>query len=155
MRSVQANDRILIQYRVLDAAGTVLEDSRQTPVEITLGEGSLPYIVESTLLGRKVKEHICIEITASDEAFGAFDQTKIQRLPSSQFEGFGAVEPGMLLEFSLPDGEGVAGCVTEVAESEITVDFNHPLIGRDCIYEMDLVGFVNSTREQTAKDPAT
>ena len=45
--------------------------------------------------------------------------------------------------------------ITEVAESEITVDFNHPLIGRDCIYEMDLVGFVNSTREQTAKDPAT
>ena len=100
-------------------------------------------------LGRKLKEHICIEITASDEAFGVFDQTKIQRLPSSQFEGFGAVEPGMLLEFSLPDGEGVAGCVTEVAESEITVDFNHPLIGRDCIYEMDLVGFVNSTKEQT------
>ena len=155
MRSVQANDRILIQYRVLDAAGKVLEDSRQTPVEITIGEGNLPYIVESTLLGRKVKEHICIEITASDEAFGAFDQTKIQPLPSSQFEGFGAVEPGMLLEFSLPDGEGVAGCVTEVAESEITVDFNHPLIGRNCIYEMDLVGFVNSTKGQTAKDPAT
>ena len=155
MRSVQANDRIRIQYRVLDAAGTVLEDSRQTPVEITIGEGSLPYIVESTLLGQKVKEHICIEITASDEAFGAFDQTKIQRLPNSQFEGFGAVEPGMLLEFSLPDGEAVAGCVTEVSESEITVDFNHPLIGRDCIYEIDLVGFVNSTKEQTAKDSAT
>jgi len=155
MRSVQVNDRILVRYRVLDAAGTVLEDSRQSPVEITIGEGSLPGVVESALLGRKMKEHVCIEISASDKAFGEFDQTKIQRLPSTQFEGFGAVESGMLLEFTLPDGEGVAGCVTQVAEDEITVDFNHPLIGRDCTYEMDLVGFADSAGDKMAKDSET
>ena len=155
MRSVQTNDRILIRYRVLDSAGTVLEDSRETSVEIRIGEGSLPFIVESALLGHKMGEHVGVAIGAADEAFGAYDQTKIQRLPSSQFESFGVVESGMLLEFTLPDGEGVAGCVTKVVEDEITVDFNHPLVGRDCVYEMDLVGFADPAGDKMAKDSET
>ena len=153
MRSVQANDKILVRYRVLDAAGTILEDSRQTSVEIVIGEGSLPHLVENALLGRVMEDHVSVEIGAEDEAFGAYDQTKIQSLSSSKFEGFGAVESGMLLEFTLPDGEGVAGCVTHVAENEITVDFNHPLIGRDCVYEMDLVEFADPAGEKMAKEP--
>ena len=155
MRSVQANDRVLIRYRVLDAAGMVLEDSRQTSVEIRIGEGSLPDIVESALLGHKMEEHVSVVIGAADEAFGAYDQTNIHCLPSSQFEGFGAVESGMLLEFTLPDGEGMAGCVTKIAEDEITVDFNHPLVGRDCVYEIDLVRFADPAVDKITKDSET
>ena len=150
MRSVQAHDKILVRYRVLDAAGTILEASRQTSVEIGIGWGSLPHLVENALLGRGMEDHVSVEIGAEDEAFGAYDQTKIQSLPSSQFEGFGAVESGMLLEFALPDGEGVAGCVTQVAEDENTVDFNHPLIGRDCVYELDLVEFAEPAGKENA-----
>ena len=147
---IRDSDKILVRYRVLDAAGTILEDSRQTSVEIVIGEGSLPHLVENALLGRVMEDHVSVEIGAEDEAFGAYDQTKIQSLSSSKFEGFGAVESGMLLEFTLPDGEGVAGCVTHVAENEITVDFNHHLVGRDCVYEMDLVEFADPAEGENA-----
>ncbi len=148
MSSVQINDRILIRYRILDAAGLVLEDSGEVPVAITVGDGSLPTHVESALLGRKIEEDIRIEVDAADEVFGRYDESKIQPLPRSQFGDFGEIEAGMLLEFALPDGEGVAGCITHVAEDEVTVDFNHPLIGRDCAYEMHLVGFAESMDDQ-------
>ena len=150
MSSVQINDRILIRYRILDAAGLVLEDSGEAPVAITVGDGSLPTLVESALFGRKIEEDIRIEVDAADEVFGRYDESKIQRLPRSQFGDFGEIEVGMLLEFALPDGEGVAGCITHVAEDEVTVDFNHPLIGRDCVYEMHLVGFTESMDDQNA-----
>ncbi len=150
MSSVQINDRILIRYRILDAAGLVLEDSGEAPVAITVGDGSLPTLVESALFGRKIEEDIRIEVDAADEVFGRYDESKIQRLPRSQFGDFGEIEVGMLLEFALPDGEGVAGCITHVAEDEVTVDFNHPLIGRDCVYEIHLVGFAESMDDQNA-----
>jgi FKBP-type peptidyl-prolyl cis-trans isomerase 2 len=150
MSSVQINDRILIRYRILDAVGLVLEDSGEAPVAITVGDGSLPTLVENALLGRKIEEDIRIEVDAADEVFGRYDENKIQPLPRSQFGDFGEVEAGMLLEFALPDGEGVAGCITQVAEDEVTVDFNHPLIGRDCVYEMHFVGFAESVEDQNA-----
>jgi len=148
MSSVQINDRILIRYRILDAAGLVLEDSGEVPVAITVGDGSLPTHVQNALLGRKIDEDIRIEVDAADEAFGRYDESKIQPLPRSQFGDFREIEAGMLLEFALPDGEGVAGCITHVAEDEVTVDFNHPLIGRDCVYEMHLVEFAESMDDQ-------
>lgn len=150
MSSVQINNRILIRYRILDAAGLVLEDSGEAPVAITVGDGSLPTLVENALLGRKIEEHVRIEVDAADEVFGRYDESKIQPLPRSQFGDFGEIEAGMLLEFALPDGEGVAGCITHVAEDEVTVDFNHPLIGRDCVYEMHFVGFAESVEDQNA-----
>ena len=144
------NNRILIRYRILDAAGLVLEDSGEAPVAITVGDGSLPTLVENALLGRKIGEDIRIEVDAADEVFGRYDESKIQPLPRSQFGDFGEIETGMLLEFALPDGEGVAGCITHVAEDEVTVDFNHPLIGRDCVYEMHFVGLAESVEDQNA-----
>jgi len=150
MSSVQMNNRILIRYRILDAAGLVLEDSGEAPVAITVGDGSLPTLVENALLGRKIGEDIRIEVDAADEVFGRYDESKIQPLPRSQFGDFGEIETGMLLEFALPDGEGVAGCITHVAEDEVTVDFNHPLIGRDCVYEMHFVGLAESVEDQNA-----
>jgi len=150
MSSVQINNRILIRYRILDAAGLVLEDSGEAPVAITVGDGSLPTLVENALLGRKIGEDIRIEVDAADEVFGRYDESKIQPLPRSQFGDFGEIETGILLEFALPDGEGVAGCITHVAEDEVTVDFNHPLIGRDCVYEMHFVGLAESVEDQNA-----
>ena len=128
----------------------VLEDSGEAPVAITVGDGSLPTLVENALLGRKIGEDIRIEVDAADEVFGRYDESKIQPLPRSQFGDFGEIETGMLLEFALPDGEGVAGCITHVAEDEVTVDFNHPLIGRDCVYEMHFVGLAESVEDQNA-----
>ncbi len=150
MSSVQINDRILIRYRILDAVGLVLEDSGEAPVAITVGDGSLPTLVENALYGQKIEEDIRIEVDAADEVFGRYDESKIQPLPRNQFGDFGEVEAGMLLEFALPDGEGVAGCITHVAEDEVTVDFNHPLIGLDCVYEIHLVEFAESMDDQNA-----
>ena len=92
MSSVQINNRILIRYRILDAAGLVLEDSGEAPVAITVGDGSLPTLVENALLGRKIGEDIRIEVDAADGVFGRYDESKIQPLPRSQFGDFGEIE---------------------------------------------------------------
>jgi FKBP-type peptidyl-prolyl cis-trans isomerase SlpA len=46
---------------------------------------------------------------------------------------------GALVEFELPDGESIAGHVVGISDDGVSVDFNHPLIGRDCVYEIAIV----------------
>ncbi len=49
------------------------------------------------------------------------------------------LEPGMVVGFTLPSGEEVAGTVLEVMEHEVTVDFSHPLAGRDLVWEVEIL----------------
>jgi peptidylprolyl isomerase len=41
-----------------------------------------------------------------------------------------------------PDGPPIDVTVTEVTESKVTVDFNHPMAGEDLSFEIKLVDIV-------------
>ena len=51
MRSVNPNDSLAIRYRILDLNGVVVEDSDDETIVITVGDNSLPAIVNQALLG--------------------------------------------------------------------------------------------------------
>ncbi|HCK76056.1 MAG TPA: hypothetical protein DHW07_02810 [Gammaproteobacteria bacterium] len=144
MRLVNRDDRLAIRYRILDQNGVVVEDSDDEPVVISLGDNILPSAVNQALLGQRVGDELRLSINASDEAFGSYDENMIQLLARNEFADVGEISVGMLLEFSMPNGEALAGYVTAIDDEEVSVDFNHPLIGRDCVYEICLVGFADS-----------
>ena len=51
----------------------------------------------------------------------------------------GAPEVGMSLLMQLPDGNQIPLTITEVSETHVTVDANHPLAGEKLIFDIDLV----------------
>ena len=140
-RSVNLNDILVVRYRILDLDGVVVEDSDDEPIVIRVGDNRLPVIVNQTLLGKRVGDELRLSINAADEAFGDYDENMIQPVARSEFSDLGEIDIGMLLDFSLPNGEEVVGYVTAMSGDEVSVDFNHPLIGRDCIYEIQVVAF--------------
>ncbi|MEK9786055.1 MAG: hypothetical protein VW546_08605 [Gammaproteobacteria bacterium] len=142
-------DRIYLRYRVLDSNGDLLEESDQTADGYELGNSDLPDPVQLRLLGAAPGTPISILISAKDEAFGPHDPMQIQRLPRSQFEGLDRglsvdLKAGALVEFALPGENFVAGYVVDIDSEEVVVDFNHPLIGRDCVFELDVVDVVKA-----------
>lgn len=142
-------DRIYLRYRVLDSNGDLLEESDQTADGYELGNSDLPDPVQLRLLGAAPGTPISILISAKDEAFGPHDPMQIQRLPRSQFEGLDRglsvdLKAGALVEFALPGENFVAGYVVDIDSEEVVVDFNHPLIGRDCVFELDVVDLVKA-----------
>jgi len=150
MRLVNQGDTLAIHYRILDQDGVVVEDSDEEPVVIAVGDNDLPAAVNQALLGQRVGDEVRLSISASDEAFGSYDENMIQPFARSEFAEVGEINVGMLLEFSLPNDEGVAGYVTATDDGEVLVDFNHPLIGRDCVYEIRVVAFADSNRPGNA-----
>jgi len=155
-RCLGPGDQVILTYRISDPSGVVLEESQDLLEPYTIGTGKLPELVESKLLESSPGTHLCVHISAEDEAFGAHDPMQIQRLAQAELQqtsgvNFDCLQAGALIEFSLPGGELVAGYVMEINSDEVVLDFNHPLIGRDCVFEIEIVDVLDCSKE--AKSP--
>lgn len=89
----------------------------------------------------------------SDEAFGAYDPEQIATLPKEIFEVDGkfdssAVKPGAVLPMMTADGYRISGIVKEVTDSDVKMDFNHPLAGKDVRFK----GKITLVREATPEE---
>ena len=141
MKTVKIDDALEIRYRIISIEGTTVEESGDEPVTVVVGDDSLPPIVNRKLVGSGLGDHLRIDVSAAESVFGTYDYEKIQPISRSEFIDLESIEVGMLVEFSMPNDEVVAGQVIGLDDDEVSVDFNHPLIGRDCLYEIDIVGF--------------
>ena len=139
-------DQVNIRYQIFDSEGALLDGAQDSPEQITLGSGELPTPVESAILGSGEGDIERVSICGNDGAFGQHDPDRLQTLSVEQFSEIESTEMGALIEFELPSGEILVGVVASKTELEIQIDFNHPLIGRDCLYEVEVVS-IGSTND--------
>jgi len=57
----------------------------------------------------------------------------------SDFPADLALETGQVLGFVMPSGEEVPGLIVSVSDTEVIVDFSHPLAGRDLIFDVEVL----------------
>jgi FKBP-type peptidyl-prolyl cis-trans isomerase SlpA len=138
-RGIATGDRVELHYRVLLADDTEVENSGEQAVSLIVGSADLPEVVAQALVGRNSGERFRIEIDGSDEVFGAYDSQNTQVIARKKFSEQVQPDLGALVEFKLPDGESIAGHVIGISDDGVSVDFNHPLVGRDCVYEIVII----------------
>jgi FKBP-type peptidyl-prolyl cis-trans isomerase SlpA len=127
--------------------GDIINTFRGQPATLTLGTGELSPAVEQRLLGLQEGGHASFEIPAG-EAFGERNPGLLQwvsrKLLQAQGQPDADYEPGEVVEFSTPDGQGrYAGAVVEVRagqEGAVLLDFNHPLAGQPVTFEVHVIG---------------
>ena len=123
--------RVVLHYRLS------LEDG--TEVETSADSGTFAEGLEKLLLGLKAGERKQFEIAAWQTVFGDYDWERVQTLDKDVFPEDMELEPGLVIGFTTPDGEEVPGVIQEIEGEQVTVDFNHPLAGRNCVYEVELL----------------
>ena len=138
-RGIATGDRVELHYRVLLADDTEVENSGEQAVSLIVGSADLPEVVAQALVGRNSGERFRIEIVGSDEVFGAYDSQNTQVIAREKFSEQVQPDLGALVEFKLPDGESIAGHIIGISDDGVSVDFNHPLVGRDCVYEIVII----------------
>ncbi|MEE3287748.1 MAG: FKBP-type peptidyl-prolyl cis-trans isomerase [Pseudomonadota bacterium] len=138
---IATGDRVRFSYQVRLADGQLVDSPNEEDTVVTVGFGSLPEILEQSLVGRGIGDRFQVDISGLDHAFGVADPSNIQAIPLSEFSGKLSVVPGSLIEFQLPDGESVAGRVVEIKDTTALIDFNHPLIGKDICYEIRITNW--------------
>jgi FKBP-type peptidyl-prolyl cis-trans isomerase SlpA len=122
----------------------------EEPETLVMGDGTLSEGLELALYGLKPGDAQTLTLTA-EQAFGQWDKTNIHRLPRHDFNAEEELEPGQIIGFSAAEGEELAGTILEVDQHNVTVDFNHPLAGREVVFRVEIL-HVRGQMITTSKD---
>ena len=116
------------------------------PLTFEMGDGTLVEGLEMALLGLEAGEER--EVTLEPEqAFGYKDTGNIHTMARSDFPDDLQPEPGLVIDFSTPDGDSIPGMILEVTDDEVQVDFNHPLAGHEVEFKVKVLEVENPAPE--------
>jgi FKBP-type peptidyl-prolyl cis-trans isomerase SlpA len=91
----------------------------------------------------KLNEKKTINMT-KDEAYGEVNETLIQEVKKTDLPQDMEPKVGMGLVSKSPEGQEINLMVVEVKEETIVIDGNHPLAGRDLIFDLEVVEIIAS-----------
>ncbi len=146
--SVDKNMVVSFHYTLVDKeTGAVIESSHEDrPVTFLVGAGEIIPGLETRMIGMKVGEKRTIEVPA-DEAYGPRDPNLIQKIPREYFSNV-PLEKGITLQAHTPDGRVITMVVVSFDDEEVVVDLNHPLAGRDLLFEVEVIGIREATPDE-------
>jgi len=142
MAQAKEDDTVRVHYTVkLDKDTIVGSTKDEEPLQFTLGKGQVLPGFEQAVVGMNSGESKTVLVTA-DQAFGPYlDEVVVVvdrgRLP----EGINPKE-GDRIQLQSRSGETVTVAVIDVSESTVTIDGNHPLAGKDLIFDIEFIEVV-------------
>lgn len=133
-------------YSVAEVGQDPVENSRDgEPLTVLLGAGSIIPGLERALIGKAAGDHISVTIPAAD-AYGLHNPALIQRI-SKKHVPAEAHKPGATTVLQTHGGPRVV-TILKVGMSVLDVDFNHPMVGKDLSFEIDVVDTRPATPEE-------
>ena len=142
MTDVHSGDTVRVHYTAKLADGTEFDSSAgRQPLEFQVGAGQIIPGLDRKVEGMAVGEKNTVTVPA-EEAYGARDENQVQAVPRSSVPA--DVEVGSKLEANTADGRQIALTVVNVDDDQVTVDANHPLAGRDLVFDVEVVEIVGN-----------
>ena len=141
-RAAESGDTVKVDYTGRLVDGTEFDSSvDRGPLEFTIGSGQLIYRFEQAVIGMKVGESKTITIPA-EEAYGLRYEELVFEVDRSQFSDDAKLDVGSVINFYSPALGGLKAVVLAVSESTVILDCNHPLAGRDLVFDIELIEIV-------------
>ena len=138
--TIAKDSEVSIHYEIRLPDDRVVDSTfDDEPFTVRLGSGAFEPRLEEALVGLPLGDYSRILLTP-EYAFGMPDPSNVHTMPRSRFPEEMQLEPQLVIEFDLPNGEAVPGTVTAVTEDAVTVDFNHPLAGQNIQFIVRVLG---------------
>jgi peptidylprolyl isomerase len=139
MAQAKTGDTVHVHYKGSLADGTVFDTSEGAqPLQFTIGSGDVIPGFEEAIVGMSQGDQKRQTIPA-DQAYGARREELVFQVEREQLPPDSDVSVGDYLRLGFPDGRTAAVQVAELNESSVTLDANHPLAGKDLIFDLTLV----------------
>jgi FKBP-type peptidyl-prolyl cis-trans isomerase SlyD len=146
--AINANKVVTINFTLKDEDGNVLETTdNMEPFSFISGNNQiLPKLEEAVnqmLIG--TKKNVTIEAA---EGYGEYNESNVQLIDKKEFPEDIKLEEGMRMIANSHDGKQMPFIVNKIEENEVTVDFNHPLAGKNLEFNVELLDIRDATAEE-------
>jgi FKBP-type peptidyl-prolyl cis-trans isomerase 2 len=143
MQQVKNGDKVKVHYHGRFTDGTTFDSSEgREPLEFTVGEGNVIKGFDEGVMGMSIGDKKTVSIQAGD-AYGDKSEDMLVEFPKEQFPPDMNPEVGMQLNMTNGNGQVILVTIVEVKEDSVILDANHPLAGRDLVFDIELVSIVN------------
>jgi len=148
-------DTITVHFTCTLEDGTVIDSTKdRKPLQITIGKSGLIEGFEKSFIKMKPGETKSVALSP-DKAYGLYDDELKKVLNRAQFPADLQPEVGFQLKFQHKDHEKIFR-VTDVTDSTVTLDANHPYAGKELLFDIELVDILKEgPRAQTYFDLGT
>lgn len=153
MSTTKNGDTISVHYKGTLDDGTEFDSSHNRGETLTfqIGVGQMIPGFDSGVVGMTVGETKNITIPAT-EAYGERVTEAVQQIPKTSFpENFQFIV-GQQVQGTGPNGEAVTAVIITEDTEGVTLDFNHPLAGKNLNFEVELVEIVGAFGEADSND---
>jgi FKBP-type peptidyl-prolyl cis-trans isomerase SlpA len=137
--SVGPNTKVTLHFALqMDNGNSIDSNFGLDPVTFSVGDGNLLPGFEKALLGLLEGEHKTLLIKP-EQGFGQPNPNNIQEFPRSHFSPDIELTRGLVLSFADAQKTELPGVVREFDDEIVVIDFNHPLAGRDILFEVSIL----------------
>jgi len=146
-KAIKQGSQVTLHFSVSLADGHVVDSNFDaSPASFKVGDGNMLPGFESQLLG--LFEGAEIEnFLSPEQAFGQVNEENVHRLPRAKFtqfldEEYDELQEGTVVSFKDPGGFDLPGVVKEKSDTEVLVDFNHPLAGKEVVFKARILSVI-------------
>jgi len=133
------HDLVRVHYTGSLKDGTVFDSSLdKQPLEFKIGHGIIIPGFENGIIGMNEGDTKVISIPPED-AYGLHRDDLVGIIEKVRVPNNIKPEVGMVLKVRSPEGEMIKVTVKDVNETGVTLDMNHPLAGKELIFEIKLI----------------
>ena len=135
---IGAATQVTLHFAIkLDNGNVVDSTFDKQPATFTVGDGSLLPGFEQALYGLKAGDKRSLSI-GPEQGFGQGNPQNIQVMPRAQFADMELSE-GLLIIFNDAANAELPGVVKAFDANQVTIDFNHPLAGKDLTFDVEII----------------
>ncbi len=141
MIPIAKNTRVTLNFALRVSESEEIDSTYENePATFEVGDGNLLENFENLLLGMVAGDHEVFRLSP-EEGFGAYNEDNLQKKTLDEFDDMDELELsiGLVVEFNDPAMGQVPGVIVDYDSQYVTVDFNHPLAGRELVFEVDII----------------
>jgi FKBP-type peptidyl-prolyl cis-trans isomerase 2 len=139
MQQAKKGDTVNVHYHGKLADGTTFDSSEgRDPLQFIVGSAQVIKGFDDAMIDMAIGEKKTVNIPV-EHAYGERSEDMMIEYPITEFPSDMKPEVGMELQMGDNSGNIFPVVITQVSEESVVLDANHPLAGKELIFDIELV----------------
>lgn len=134
---IEKGNVVAVHYTGKLTDGNMFDSSEgRDPLKFQVGSGQIIPGFENAIIGKNVGDKVTVNIPA-EQAYGEVREDLLVKVGKDQLPG--EVQIGQSLSAQADNGQQVNVTVKEINEDHVIIDGNHPLAGKELVFDIEVV----------------